>query len=151
MDKSHNERCFVMHKIVLPLTVVFFAAMALAFLPNVGKADIEWKVIRNLELNSTPLDVAPSADGQRLFILTPGEILVYSIQQGKITDRLSVGKEFDRIVALPRPDALTVLSSRKKIVQVITLESIYKINVTGLPSKGPRDAPVTLVVFDDYQ
>jgi len=28
---------------------------------------------------------------------------------------------------------------------------IHKIDVTGLPFKGPTDAPVTVAVFSDYQ
>jgi len=90
-------------------------------------------------------------DGQRLFVLTPGEILVYSIPEGKITDHISVDKEFDRIVSIPRGDTLTISSSKKKTLQVIMLETIYKIDVSGLPFKGPKDAPVTIAVYDDYQ
>ncbi len=28
---------------------------------------------------------------------------------------------------------------------------VHKIDVTGLPFKGPPDAPVTVAVFSDYQ
>ena len=31
------------------------------------------------------------------------------------------------------------------------LETIYKIDVSGLLFKGPKDAPVTIAVYDDYQ
>ena len=30
-------------------------------------------------------------------------------------------------------------------------ESVHKIDLTGLPFKGPQKAWVTVVVFDDYQ
>lgn len=125
--------------------------VAWASFPKVVQADVEWKVFRSLDLKAAPLDVAPSMDGQRLFVLTPGEILVYSIPEGKITDHIPVDKEFDRIVSLPRGDALSISSSTKKMLEVITLESIYKIDVSGLPFKGPKDAPVTIAVYDDYQ
>jgi hypothetical protein len=125
--------------------------VAWASFPKMVQADVEWKVLKSLDLKATPLDVAPSMDGQRLFVLTPGEILVYSIPEGKITDHIPVDKEFDRIVSLPRGDALSISSSTKKMLQVITLESIYKIDVSGLPFKGPKDAPVTIAVYDDYQ
>ena len=29
--------------------------------------------------------------------------------------------------------------------------AVHKIDVTGLPFKGPPDAPVTVTVFSDYQ
>jgi hypothetical protein len=95
--------------------------------------------------------VAPSSDGKWLFILTPGEILVYSFPEGKITDRIPVDKDFDRIASLPRADLVTIASSTKKALQIILLEAVYKIDVTGLPFKGPSDAAVTVIVFDDYQ
>jgi hypothetical protein len=132
---------------VLPIV----AMVAWAFFPNVVRADVEWKVLKSLDLKAAPLDVAPSMDGQRLFVLTAGEILVYSIPEGKIIDHIPVDKEFDRIVAVPRGDTLSISSSKKKMLQVIMLESIYKIDVSGLPFKGPKDAPVTIAVYDDYQ
>jgi protein-disulfide isomerase len=133
------------------LVLVFLVMASWISLPTVAGAAVELKILRSLDLKATPLDVASSTDGQRLFILTPGEILIYSIQDGKIVDRFSVDKGFDRIASLPRPDALTISSSTNKSLQVILLESIYKIDVSGLPFKGPRDAPVTIAIFDDYQ
>ena len=135
--------------IVFVLAILLTAAWA--SFPKVVQADVEWKVLRSLDLKATPLDVAPSMDGQRLFVLTPGEILVYSIAEGKITDHIPVDKEFDHIVSLPRGDALSLSSSKKNLLQVILLETIYKIDVSGLPFKGPKDAPVTIAVYDDYQ
>ena len=119
--------------------------------PQIAQADMEWRILKELDLKTTPLDVAPSADGQRLFILTAGEILVYSFPEDKISDRIPVGKEFDRITSLPRADVLTITSSVNKSLQIILLESVYKIDVTGHPFKGPEGAAVTVAVFSDYQ
>jgi hypothetical protein len=141
----------IVKKMTFMLVSAVLLIVAWTSFPEVAQADIEWKVLRTLDLKTTPLDVAPSADGQRIFVLTPGEILVYSIPEGKITDRISVDKEFDRIVLLPRPDTISISSTKKKTVQIVTLENIYKIDVSGLPFKGPREAPVAIVIFDDYQ
>ena len=119
--------------------------------PPVVRAEMEWRVLKDLDLKISPLDVAPSADGQRLFILTPGEILVYSLPEDRISDRVPVGKEFDRIASLPRGDVLTISSTANKSLQVILLESVYKIDVTGHPFKGRQEAAVTIAVFTDYQ
>jgi len=138
-------------KRIIMFVLAILVMVAWASFPKMVQADVEWKVLKSLDLKATPLDVAPSMDGQRLFVLTPGEILVYSIPEGKITDHIPVDKEFDRIVSLPRGDSLSISSSTKKMLQVITLESIYKIDVSGLPFKGPKDAAVTIAVYDDYQ
>ncbi len=136
-------------KILFALVAIMVTAWV--SFPGMAQADVDWKVLKSLDLKSAPLDVAPSMDGQRLFILTPGEVLVYSIPEGKINDRITVDKEFDRIVSLPRGDTLSISSSKKKMLQIIMLETIYKIDISGLPVKGPKDAPVTIAVYDDYQ
>jgi hypothetical protein len=138
-----------MKKIILVLAFLFGACWLL--LPQTVGADMEWRIIKDLDLKATPLDVSPSPDGKWLFVLTPGEILVYSFTEGKIADRIPVDKEFDKIASLPRADMLTITSSTKKTLQIILFEAIYKIDIAGLPFKGPQDASVTIVVFDDYQ
>jgi len=115
------------------------------------RAEVDFKTVRELDLKTRPLDVTPSADGELLFILTPGEVLVYSLREGKITERVPVGKDFDRITASPRGNLITLTSSTKKTLQTVLLEFSYPIEVTGLPFKGAENAPVVIAVFTDYQ
>ena len=140
-----------MKKTVVLLVLAIFSVAGWTLFPQIVQADLEWRIIKALDLKTTPLDVAPSADGKWLFILTPGEILVYSFPEGMITDRIPVDRDFDRIASLPRANMLTIASSMKKALQIILLEAVHKIDVTGLPFKGPQDASVTVAVFDDYQ
>jgi hypothetical protein len=119
--------------------------------PQSPQAAMEWSVIKAIDLKAAPLDVAPSLDGQWIYILTPGELHMYSVQEGKVTDQMTVDKGFDRIAVAPRPNMLTISSSSKKTVQIVMLQPVYKIDVANAPFKGAREAPVTLVVFDDYQ
>jgi len=140
-----------MKKTVVLLVLGFFFVAGWTFFPQIVRADVEWRIIKDLDLKTSPLDVTPSVDGKWLFILTPGEILIFSLSEGVVTDRIPVGKDFDRISSLPRPDMLTITSSTKKALQAILFETVYKIDVTGLPFKGPQDAFVTVAVFDDYQ
>ncbi len=123
----------------------------LVFSPSIVRGEMDWRIIKELDLKISPLDIAPSADGRRLFILTPGQILVYVIPEGIVSDRIPVGMEFDRIAASPRADILTLTSSAQKTLQMIVLEAVQKINVAGLPFKGAADAFVTIAVFTDYQ
>jgi len=140
-----------MKRTMIFLVWAFLFVSGWTFFPQVVQADLEWKVIKDLDLKATPLDVTPSTDGKWLLILTPGEILVYSFPEGRITDRIPVDKGFDRIASLPMTGMVTITNSAKKALQVILLEAVYKIDVTNLPFKGPQDASVTVVVFDDYQ
>ena len=131
--------------------LIFFSALWFSF-PQTVRADLEWKIVRNLDLKTPPLDIASSMDGKWLFILTPGEILLFSAQEGRVVDRIPVDKEFDRITSLPRSDMVTIASSTQKTAQIIMFDVIYRIDLSGLHFyKGPQNASVTLVVFDDYQ
>ena len=114
-------------------------------------ADWAWTVKTELNLKAPPLDVSESIDGAWLFILTPGEILLYSIPEDAVKHRIPVGKGFDRLIYSPRSNSLILTSSFEKAVKVIQLETIHKIDISGLPFQGPEHAPVTIAVFSDYQ
>lgn len=133
------------------MVLAFLVAVGAGFLPPIAQAGLEWKIIKDLDVKAAPLEVASSADGKRLFILTPGEVFVYSVQEDAITDRIPVGREFDRIALLPQPDRLAISSSAKKTLQLILLETVNRVDVSGLPFKGPADAPIIVAEFTDYQ
>jgi hypothetical protein len=151
ISKTRKRRALMMKKTVILWGLAFILMIPDIFSSQIVRADVEWTIIKDVDLKASPLDVAPSGDGKWLFILTPGEILIFSIPEGTITDHIPVAKEFDRIAPLLRPGVLTLTSSTKQTLQVIRFETICKIDLTGLPFKGPQEAPVTVAVFDDYQ
>ena len=151
MVETSRRKVLLMKRTVILLVLAFLFVGGWTFFPQIVQAELEWRIVKDLDLKTTPLDVASSADGKWLFIITPGEILVYSFPEGAITGRIPVDKDFDRIASLPRADMLTIASSTKKTLQIILFEAVYKIDVTDLPFKGAQDASVTVVVFDDYQ
>lgn len=133
--------------IILIASIIFLSA-------NVGGAatdTVEWNVYKTLQLDATPIDIAISPDGSRIFVLTDqGEVLVYS-STAKIEATLNVGKQVDQIKLSPREDTLILKSSQDKTVQIASLDFIQNINISGAPFKGPENAAVVIVVFDDFQ
>lgn len=132
--------------------IVFILALAsvLVFcLP--GFAEVEWEIQETLKLDSPPLDVAISADGKWLFVLTDkGSIIIYS-SNGTEQDKIDVGDHVDKIEVGSTGDILFLKSRKNKTVEVITLDFIQDINIKGSPIKGPVDAPVVIAVFTDFQ
>jgi protein-disulfide isomerase len=114
-------------------------------------AEVSWTTLRELNLERGALDVASSANGQSLFVLLPGEIVVYSVPGNQVEKKIQVDKGFDRITYLPGLNALVLAGSGTKVLKILKLQDIYQLDISGLPFWGPKNAPVTMVVFSDYQ
>jgi hypothetical protein len=136
-------------QIIIGIVLVFIASLLFA---TSGVADnIEWSVSGQLDLKTPSLDVCASADGKWLYILSAGEVAVYSFADDKIVNRIPIDKAFDRMAYVKEKNALVVTSHAGNQLQIIQLDVVYQFTLSGLPYKGPRDAPVTLVAFGDYQ
>jgi CRP-like cAMP-binding protein len=123
----------------------------ICFAPHYVFAEIEWTVKKQLKLEESPTDVAPSADGKWIYVLTSGEILVYSVSEDKVVNRIPVDKTFDRLTYSAQDNSLLISSSAEKTLKIIELAVIQHFSLEGLPFEGAKNAPVTLVVFSDYQ
>jgi predicted DsbA family dithiol-disulfide isomerase len=114
-------------------------------------AEVEMTIARTLNLAEAPVDTAMSAGGKYIFVLTDkGTVLVYA-PDGKLSDTIPVDKSVDSIKAGPREEILLLVSSKSKTVQFAVLEFVQEINTSGSPFKGAADAPVTIVIFTDFQ
>jgi protein-disulfide isomerase len=108
-------------------------------------------IARTLNLEEMPLDTAMSAGGKYIFVLTDkGKVLVYT-PDGRLSDTIPVDKSIDSIKAGPREEVILLVSSKKKTVQIAVLEFVQEFNLAGSPFKGAANAPVTIVLFTDFQ
>jgi protein-disulfide isomerase len=137
-----------MKKTLLVAVLVFVCSLAML---QPGYADVEWTLKKQITVDSALLDIALSLDGQWLFALVSGEVLIYSTADSKIINRIPVDPSFDKLSFSPVDNTLLVASSSGKAVKLIQLEKVYKFSLAGLPFKGPENAPVTITVFSDYQ
>jgi DNA-binding beta-propeller fold protein YncE len=130
---------------------LMFAILPVLFLSSKTFGAFELEVKSNLIIDVTPIDVAFSPDGRKLFVLTDrGSILVYT-SGNTPTDKIEVGSHVDQIKVGPKGDVLVLSSRQKKTIQIVQLDFIQSINITGSPFKGPEDAAVVIAVFDDFQ
>jgi len=133
------------------LEIILIVLVGWISAPAIVHADVDWTVLKEINLGAQPLDVATSADGKLVFVLTPGEILVYSISEEKVTNRIPMDEGFDRVTYSEKHNAVFLTNSTSKTLKIVQVDLIYKIALSGLPFKGPEDAPVTIAAFDDYQ
>ncbi|MGD9081375.1 MAG: hypothetical protein PVG96_18660 [Desulfobacterales bacterium] len=136
------------------IKLILLLAMAIvlgAFTNSFAADNVEWNVYKTLKLDESPIDVAITPDGRRIFVLTDkGEVVIYS-SAGKIEAQIDVGKHVDQLKLGPRGDSLILSSGQNKTVEIVTLDFIQQINVSGSPFKGPEDAAVVIAVFDDFE
>ncbi len=139
-------------KKVCTLAAIFLAAAtAFALIADTAAADVDWEIQRSLNLGARPLDVALSADGKTLFVLTEeGSILVFG-SDGTPSGKIVLGTQAEKIAADPDGERLYVTNRQGKRLDVITVDVIRDISVEGAPFKGRPNAPVVIAVFSDFQ
>ncbi len=115
------------------------------------QAEVEGRLLRKIQLQSPPVDMAVSQKGSYIFSLTAGGTVEIYSPDGSMLDALPVGDGVDQIQAGPRDDLILLRSSKDQTVQILLLDFVQDIDVSGSPSRGPEDAPVTIVVFSDFQ
>jgi len=115
------------------------------------QAAVEISVEKTLKPDAAPIDVAVSADGRSIFVLTEaGSILVYD-EQANLTDTIKVGPHVDQIEIDPSGERLIAASRQNKTVEIILLDFISDINTAGSPFAGPAAAPVIITMFSDFE
>jgi len=130
---------------------LFICSMLILITQHDASAGVELKTFKTLKMDEVPIDMAITSDGRSLFVLTEdGNVIIYDAG-GTPTDKVAVGRRFDQIKVAPGDRVLILGSQETQSVQLMTISSIQEINVAGSPFKGPEDAPVVIVAFDDFQ
>jgi hypothetical protein len=146
-----GKRCMPMEKVAPLIGAVLCVVLFFLATTQLVRAEVDLRIIKHINIEEKPLDVAASADGEFLFILVPGEVLVYSIPNDSVTDRIQIDRAFDRLTYSAKNSTLILGSSAGRALSIIQVERVYNIVLSGLPFKGPADAPVAIAVFEDYQ
>jgi protein-disulfide isomerase len=126
------------------------AWMLILIMAGTAAAGVDWTSGGRVDLGAKAKDVTVSLDGQYVFFLVPGAVRVYSTEDHRFTDRIPVDPSYDRI-AVTGTDRLVLTGTTTSQAAFINLVRRQQIDTRNRPSLGPADAPVTIVVFDDYQ
>ena len=144
--KNYFLRC----RIVFFLLIICFFCCMSGF-KKIANAKIEWSVLNNVALDDSPKDIALSSDGANAYILCSKNILVYSIQENKITDNIPVTGNFSQIALSNDGEKIFITNTESKELSIIEISEIYNIPVEQSPVIGKLDAPVSVVAFLDFQ
>ncbi|MDT8420233.1 MAG: thioredoxin domain-containing protein [Desulfuromonadales bacterium] len=113
-------------------------------------ATVDVKTLKTLSLPATPRDVAATADGKRIYVLNQdGAVQIYSVS-GQLIGDFPAGADVTGITP-QGPDLLILEKPGRQELTLVSLEMSEEIDVSNSPSLGPADAPVSIVVFDDFE
>jgi ABC-type uncharacterized transport system permease subunit len=130
---------------------VFLGLFIIPLIAAESHALVEWDIQKVLKLDAQPLDIAVPNNGNSIFILSnSGKIIVYSLD-GQLKDEIDIGKHVDQIKAGPNDQWLFLSSRKNKTVEILHIDFIQHIDISGSPFRGPENAPIVIAVFSDFQ
>lgn len=140
----------------------FFSSCALTFLLAVGTYNanaatagqdnrLEWSQQENWQVDGKPVDMVRSLDGKYTFILNEQhQVLVYD-QMGAIQGRIPVAAGVNAIDIAPQGESLYLIDKDTSSFTALSVDFVLDIDTVGSPMRGAADAPVSMVVFTDFQ
>ncbi len=136
----------------LSIAFVFIVFTAIYALPLFAQLiDVDWSQLHQLKLESPPLDVAATPDGELIFILVPGKVVIYKKDAQNQLNQIPVHPGYNRMAYAADSKMLVLTNSASQEYKSLRINRVFEISVEGSPYMGPENAPVTIAVFDDYE
>ncbi len=132
--------------------LLFMLGAAHASAPPIGSdGSLEWRTLSSMELPAKALHFKRSLDGKYLFVLTEDHrVLVYD-QQGNLQGSIPVDSGVTNLDIAPQGQLLYLIDTEKQVTTTMAIDYIVDIDITNSAFKGQIDAPVSIVVFSDFQ
>jgi protein-disulfide isomerase len=114
-------------------------------------AEMQVELNKRQPLGKTPLDIAQSVSDGRLFVLLEGGTVQILSADGQIQERFQADPDVTTLEVSPDGKRLYLGNAKRNELQFIDLLIAYNLPVNNSATKGPADAPVTIMLFDDFQ
>lgn len=120
-----------------------------------AQAEIDSEISNSFKAADAPLDLASSVNGKYVFVLSKGSVSIYT-NDGKLEDAIAVDPSFNRISVsgldlANLEDKIFLSSESTGKVQELSYSFIVSIDITNAPFLGMPEAPVSIVIFSDFQ
>ena len=117
-----------------------------------GKDDkLEWTQQQTWATSGKPLHLVRSLDGKYTFILNDQQQIVVHDQSGAIQGKIPVAKGVTAIDISPQGEFLYLIDQDAAAFTAIAIDFVIAIDTAGSPVKGDAAAPVSIVLFTDFQ
>lgn len=112
---------------------------------------LEWSQQGSWQVADKPVDLVHSLDGKYVFILNDKQqVLVYD-QTGALQGKIPVGAGVNAIDIAPQGEFLYLIDKDTSAFTSVAVDFVIDIDTAGSPIKGAAEAPVSMVVFTDFQ
>lgn len=120
--------------------------------PPTQSGSIDWSVLTTWKMDTKPLAFVQTLDNRRVYVLgDDSKVHIFSSAKGRELGTIPVDKSVTAIDIAPRGERLYLLNPEDKTFTSIAVNFTVNIDVTGSPFLGNAKAPVTLVLFSDFQ
>lgn len=140
------KRTLLCAALLLPLTL-----QAQELKKNNTAGDLNWSVQASWPIPAKPIDIAQSLDNKKVFVLTADAKVYIFTPDGKQLGVLPVDPNVTAIDIAARGEMLYLINGKTNTYSALDISFNQKIDITGAPVRGKIDAPVTLVVFSDFE
>ncbi len=113
--------------------------------------DLNWSVLATWPVPAKPLAIVQSLDNKKVFILTADSKVYIFTPEGKELGSLPVDPQTTGIDIAPRGEFLYLINGKTNTYTAIDISFNQKIDISGAPVLGKMDAPVTMIVFSDFE
>ncbi len=124
-------------------------------LATTSQAAVDWKSNQVMPPKSAILDMAPTFDGKKLFILTKGTLTLFDTKGKKIgSTPVNPGMDSLSVTGFQPagiPEKIFVTNSTTGQIDELTFSLVVPIDDTGSPFLGNAEAPVVVAIFSDFQ
>ena len=112
---------------------------------------LEWRTLTSMDLPAKALHFKRSLDGKYLFVLTEDHrVLVYD-QRNNLQGSIPVDPGVTDLDIAPQGQLLYLIDTEKQLTTTLAIDFVVDIDTSNSAYKGNIDAPVTVVVFSDFQ
>lgn len=145
-----------MNRFSLALTALFLAVFSLstafASAPAEGiNQKVEWSTNSLWNTDFKPLQLVHSLDGKKVFILGDDQKIHIFSPDGTLLGSVTVGEGVSDIDIAPYGETLYLINAKEKTFSSLSISIIADLEVGSSPVKGPENAPVTIIVFTDFE
>ncbi|MGL1931777.1 MAG: thioredoxin domain-containing protein [Desulfotalea sp.] len=121
-------------------------------MPEAGLNDkVEWTLAQSWTAPTGVLDLVHSLDGKLVFFLTDDQKIKIYTNKGVYQGAVSTPKGVTNIDIAPQGETLYLVNNTTNEFTALTIDLVVNVDTSGSPQKGADNAPVSIVVFTDFE